>query len=482
MLDLNHLINTFFLMNMKDIKEMNSYEIIKFGILMFIASHIMNILKYFYILIKPFFDNLLDSLKHPGSTMDIIIKRDTKRYNKIDESIKSIYWHIYKHKLYKKCKSLITLDYICNVFINNKTIELSIAFPTEFTKIDDDIYIKCYKEYNNSSSKDNDTKTIDTIDNYHLIIKCYSNYTIHIDEFINKCIKELEHDKKSKHLKIYTINGDKNDSLDMSEEIPNLSTKTFNTVFFEDKDKLLQKLDTFTTQKSTYKKLGIPHTLGILFSGNPGTGKSSCIKALASRLNRDIVIVNMKTINNNDQFKNIFKSYSYDDLNEKDDTQRKLFVFEEIDCYTDNNKNPFRSRVLAPVTQTKTKTSLTDALLLAKEDTKKDKDTSQLYTKDILETLDGIIECTDRICIFTTNHVNVLDPAFLRPGRIDMHIEFKNMRSCDINNMFFIWFDYYIPQEDLKFVIDYKYSQADIGKLFMEHLNDPKIIIEKLKN
>jgi len=42
-----------------------------------------------------------------------------------------------------------------------------------------------------------------------------------------------------------------------------------------------------------------------------------------------------------------------------------------------------------------------------------------------LNILDGVQENPGRIIIMTTNHIRKLDPAIIRPGRIDMNLEFK---------------------------------------------------------
>lgn len=43
----------------------------------------------------------------------------------------------------------------------------------------------------------------------------------------------------------------------------------------------------------------------------------------------------------------------------------------------------------------------------------------------VLNTIDGIGAPTNTIFIFTTNHVEKLDPALIRPGRIDLKLEIK---------------------------------------------------------
>merc|ERR1711988_383885 len=52
---------------------------------------------------------------------------------------------------------------------------------------------------------------------------------------------------------------------------------------------------------------------------------------------------------------------------------------------------------------------------------KEDK-TDALDLSGVLNVLDGVVDCPDRIVIMTTNHPEKLDPALIRPGRIDKKI------------------------------------------------------------
>ena len=49
----------------------------------------------------------------------------------------------------------------------------------------------------------------------------------------------------------------------------------------------------------------------------------------------------------------------------------------------------------------------------------------ELTLECVLNVLDGIIELHNAMIIFTTNHLEHIDPAFTRSGRIDFHHEFK---------------------------------------------------------
>ena len=64
----------------------------------------------------------------------------------------------------------------------------------------------------------------------------------------------------------------------------------------------------------------------------------------------------------------------------------------------------------------------------------------------ILNALDGIFSNHGRIIIMTTNHADILDPALLRPGRIDLQIEVGHMCSETLNSFLKRFFSDYEPR------------------------------------
>ena len=61
---------------------------------------------------------------------------------------------------------------------------------------------------------------------------------------------------------------------------------------------------------------------------------------------------------------------------------------------------------------------------------------SDLKLSDLLEAFDGVLEMNGRMLIITTNHLEKLDPALVRPGRMDTSLEFKRCNKMDILNFF----------------------------------------------
>jgi chaperone BCS1 len=66
----------------------------------------------------------------------------------------------------------------------------------------------------------------------------------------------------------------------------------------------------------------------------------------------------------------------------------------------------------------------------------------------LLNILDGIKESQDRIIIMTTNHVKKLDPALIRPGRIDLNINFKKASIKDIKEILKFYWKKEVPELD----------------------------------
>ena len=112
--------------------------------------------------------------------------------------------------------------------------------------------------------------------------------------------------------------------------------KTFESLFFREKQELLTLIDNFMSQSGKYAIPGYPHKLGLLLHGPPGTGKTSLIKALAQYTGRSIVNVPLSRVETNSELASIFfdRRYNVDgqyvpiNLSFKD----VIFVCEDVDC------------------------------------------------------------------------------------------------------------------------------------------------------
>ncbi|OMO88247.1 hypothetical protein COLO4_20349 [Corchorus olitorius] len=153
------------------------------------------------------------------------------------------------------------------------------------------------------------------------------------------------------------------------------------------KKELIDDLDRFVRRRNFYRKVGKAWKRGYLLYGPPGTGKSSLVAAMANYLKFNVYDLELSSIYNNSELRRLLVSTR----------NRSIVVIEDIDCSIE----------------------LQDRQAGGYEEGNR-----QFTLSGLLNFIDGLwSSCGDeRIIVFTTNHKDKLDPALLRPGRMDMHI------------------------------------------------------------
>ncbi|XP_039011155.1 AAA-ATPase At2g18193-like [Hibiscus syriacus] len=173
---------------------------------------------------------------------------------------------------------------------------------------------------------------------------------------------------------------------------------TFDTLAMEPdlKKMIIDDLEMFLKRQGYYKKVGKAWKRGYLLYGPPGTGKSSLVAAMANHLKFDIYDLGLTSVHSDAELRRTLLSTS----------NRSILLIEDIDC---------SSKVLKRQPTNKNRHH--------------DAKSGQLTLSGILNCIDGLwSSCGDeRIIVFTTNYKDRIDPALLRPGRMDLHI---NMSYC----------------------------------------------------
>lgn len=273
------------------------------------------------------------------------------------------------------------------------------------------------------------------------------------------------------------------------------SSKTFSNIFFDDKEILLKKLNFFLNNEKWYVEKGIPYTLGFLFHGEPGCGKTSTIKALANFTKRHILQINLKNIKTCGEFANIFNNFYVD--GNFIPTENRIIVLEDIDCMIDiikkrneinqvnqENQNNAENQENQNTENTENKDNKDNkdnvlfSMLL--QNTKKEKPdyNDNLTLSCILNTIDGIVENHGRIMIITTNYIEKLDSALIRPGRMDMKINFAKCSAKTYKNIIEHFYGITL-NTDLK-IEEFKYSPAELLELCFRNHEDVKKLLEIL--
>ena len=181
---------------------------------------------------------------------------------------------------------------------------------------------------------------------------------------------------------------------------------TFNTLALDTKLKqaVMQKLDSFSQDAEFYSQTGRAHKMGFFLFGPPGTGKTTFIAAVANYMQYSIYDLDLTGVNSNLDLRALLTQIS----------DRAVVVIEDIDTVELPNRasaSPMQEAGGPPERWGRRG---------REEDTR-----SKLTLGGVLNFADGIrSSCgSERIFIFTTNHPERLDPALVRPGRMDMHIE-----------------------------------------------------------
>jgi SpoVK/Ycf46/Vps4 family AAA+-type ATPase len=93
---------------------------------------------------------------------------------------------------------------------------------------------------------------------------------------------------------------------------------------------------------------------------------------------------------------------------------------------------------------------------------------------------DGIRETPGRIMIISSNHYYDLDPALIRPGRIDVTLELANASRQIINEMYTHLFGEPMDTDKLTMIEDMFYSPAEIINIYMNTNNDKNMFVARL--
>lgn len=242
-------------------------------------------------------------------------------------------------------------------------------------------------------------------------------------------LKELLHEARTSYMKrdeaktlIYRGTTRSGSTEPTWQRCMSRASRPFSTVILNDKvkkdliDDVTDYLDPNT--RRWYSNRGIPYRRGYLLYGPPGTGKSSLSLALAGFFKMRIYIVSLSSVTANEE--NLASLFA-------ELPRRCVVLLEDIDTAglthtRDNNGNP--------TTDTETATTTTDMVpgqltpgnpagAGAKQETN-----GRLSLSGLLNILDGVASQEGRVLIMTTNHIEKLDKALIRPGRVDMTVKF----------------------------------------------------------
>ncbi|KAK5069721.1 Complex III assembly protein translocase and chaperone [Lithohypha guttulata] len=163
------------------------------------------------------------------------------------------------------------------------------------------------------------------------------------------------------------------------------------------KERIVADIQDFIASHKWYADRGVPYRRGYLLYGPPGTGKSSFIQALAGYLDYGIAIINLSERGLTDDRLNHLLTII---------PQRTLVLLEDVDAAYNNRRQKIDSDGYAGANVT---------------------------FSGLLNALDGVASAEERMLFLTTNHIERLDEALVRPGRVDMTVRLGNATAYQIS-------------------------------------------------
>jgi len=323
----------------------------------------------------------------------------------------------------------------------------------------------------------------------------YSSKITDIKKFLNKITDEYTEKIKTireKNRYIYSIKQVEYEEYyqDCWYESIFSTTRTFNNLFFNEKETLLKKLDFFLNNKDWYYKKGVPYTLGIGLSGEPGTGKTSIIKAIAQYTDRHVINLSMKLFKTRKQLYQFFFETTYNRKNITDSItyDKKIIVIEDIDCLGDivlKRKQEYKIKKNEDTTTKMLQTLLDKSVSDSSDEVPKNSlklttASDPITLDDILNIFDGIQEHFGRIMIITSNHYDKLDPALIRPGRIDIKLEMANLSCKTIQQIYNHLYEKSIPKNMIHKLPEYKYTPAKLMNIYLNNQDDEKSFLREI--
>jgi chaperone BCS1 len=176
--------------------------------------------------------------------------------------------------------------------------------------------------------------------------------------------------------------------------------RSLNSVILEpgEKEHLVQDIEKFRKSQQRYERLGVPYHRGYLFYGPPGTGKTSLVSALAANFGLSIYLINLADFND----RTLMNAANQV-------TPNSVLLLEDVDCMKSTNARvPSSPRTNNAAQEQNQKETAADR--------------NGVTLSGLLNALDGFYAPSNVFFMMTTNRIETLDEALLRPGRIDYRL------------------------------------------------------------
>ena len=405
-------------------------------------------------------------------------KNDKRRHDGFSETFKAISdWFKINIENFDRIKGVRELVYTnqfydnINTFKTSDDIEINIILDQEdsIQYKGHDIWLEHTHVTDNVEDNYDGEKINREVQKYTWKIFSYTLTNIELKQFIMNTIitpYKLKLKKENDTKQFYYIykNYNKEEQYLEYMKYEYNTTKTFKNIVSDHVPEVEKRIDFFTSNKSYYEENGIPYSLGFLFHGKSGCGKTSTLKAIAEKTKRHIKEIPLNQIKSKEALLEIFYNQKIRSQNVLQ--SNTIFVLDEIDKIdtviskddkSEISTNDTHSKIIDLLEQTDkvTSSNLKNQMMKMVEN---DKDT--LTLADVLNIMDGMLELNGCIIVMIANDISKLREELIRPGRIDMIVEFN---KCTGKNLLKLVKNHYnLPD----YKLPDKYKLIDINKLW----------------
>ena len=236
------------------------------------------------------------------------------------------------------------------------------------------------------------------------------------------------------------------------------TTSGFSNFFSEEATQVEKDIQHFLQNKSMYERTGRPWTYSVLNEGPPGVGKTKLVKAVAAMTGYTLIVINLQHIPN---VRTLYEAFHSSVLaGETIPHTRRLYYIPEVDTQAGEAlKTRGATQRGSKKEDEPMKTDSVEGLLknaMAKQ-------TAKPTLGEILNVLDGVPERSGHILIMDTNHIEDLDAALIRPGRVDRILRWQKLSAENVRAYVENYYGKPVPKSVR--LPDRAFSAAEIGSL-----------------
>lgn len=253
------------------------------------------------------------------------------------------------------------------------------------------------------------------------------------------------------------------DSVWGEKKVPNFYINSYGTDWYRRQDLPLRSPDTvilpegqmeriigdlkeFLDSEHRYNRLGVPYHRGYLFYGPPGTGKTSVARAIATHFNLDVYYLALPDITEDNKLMGLVSNVQ----------PGSILLIEDIDVVqSTHNRDHEGPEVLRDARRS-------------------------VSLSGLLNALDGIGTPHGLITMMTTNHIENLDPALIREGRVDLQELIGPLTNYQIEGLWQMTYNK-VPGKLPTITDESELTTSQIVGILKKHLENPDTAYEEVR-